>query len=141
LKTSKAGVKAYLELYSFVDDGVYIVYCPALDLSGYGYSIEEAKKSFSEVFKQHITYCINKNTLYEDLLKHGWNVRGKKSRDIKAPKLEDLLKKNEAFRDILKKTIQNSRLKLKLHRNEYPKLSNVKLLICGNSQKMRLQIY
>ncbi len=103
LRTSKAGVKANLELYSFVDDGVHIVYCPALDLSGYGYSIDEAKKSFSEVFEQHITYCINKNTLHEDLLKHGWNVRGKKSRDIKAPKLEDLLKRNEAFRDILKK--------------------------------------
>jgi len=36
-------------------------------------------------------------------LKHGWNVRGKKSRDIKAPKLEDLLESNVAFRDILKK--------------------------------------
>ena len=91
LKTSKAGVKAKLELYSFLDDGVHIVYCPALDLSGYGNSIDEAKKSFSEVFEQHITYCINKNTLHEDLLKHGWNVRGKKSRDIKAPKLEELL--------------------------------------------------
>jgi ABC-type iron transport system FetAB ATPase subunit len=103
LSTSKAGVKAKLELYSFMDEGVYIVYCPALDLSGYGYSIEEAKESFSEVFKQHVTYCINKNTLHEDLMKHGWNVRGKKSQDIKAPKLEDLLKRNETFREILNK--------------------------------------
>lgn len=103
LRTSKAGVKANLELYSFVDDGVHIVYCPALDLSGYGYSIDEAKKSFSEVFEQHITYCISKNTLQDDLLKHGWNVRGKKSKNIKAPKLEDLLQRNEAFRNILNK--------------------------------------
>ncbi|MCB5252254.1 MAG: hypothetical protein LHW51_04680 [Candidatus Cloacimonetes bacterium] len=103
LRTSKAGVKAKLDLYSFIDEGVYIVYCPALDLSGYGHSIEDAKESFSEVFQQHITYCINKNTLHEDLLNHGWNVRGKKSKDIKAPKLEELLKKNEAFRDVLNK--------------------------------------
>lgn len=103
LRTSKAGIKAKLDLYSFIDDGVYIVYCPALDLSGYGYSLEEAKESFSEVFQQYITYCINKDSLHKDLLKHGWSVRGKKSKDIKAPKLEDLLKQNEAFRDILNK--------------------------------------
>lgn len=103
LRTSKGGIKANLQLYSFIDDGVYIVYCPALDLSGYGYTLDEAKKSFSEIFEQHITYCINKKTLHEDLRSHGWNVRGKRSRNIKAPKLEDLLQNNEAFRDVLNK--------------------------------------
>jgi len=58
LKTSKAGVKAYLELYSFVDDGVYIVYCPSLDLSGYGYSIDEAKNHFPR-FSNNILHIVS----------------------------------------------------------------------------------
>ncbi len=103
LKTQKGNIKAKLELYSFIEDDVHVVYCPALDLSGYGYDLEEAKKSFSEVFSMHFSYCINKNTLHDDLKKHGWSVRSKKSKDIKAPAYEDLIKNNEAFREILNK--------------------------------------
>lgn len=78
-----------------------IIYCPALDLSAYGNTEDEAKRSFEKTFELHFTYCVNKNTLYDDLKAHGWHIRGKKSRDIKAPNLDVMLKDNPTLRDIL----------------------------------------
>lgn len=62
----------------FQEDGAYIVYCPALDLSAYGQNEEEARKAFEQTFEMHFTYCINKKFLYEDLKKHGWTIKSKK---------------------------------------------------------------
>lgn len=92
------GVK--LEMYLFQEDSAYIVYCPALDLSAYGETAEDAKKEFEKIFEMHMTYCINKKTLYQDLKDHGWNVKSKKQHKIKAPTFDKLYKTNEAFRDI-----------------------------------------
>lgn len=39
-------IETGLRLFSFVEDGVTIIYSPELDLSGYGYSFNEAKASF-----------------------------------------------------------------------------------------------
>lgn len=64
-------VSAGLELYKFKEEGMTIIYCPALDLSAYGEDERSAKKSFSETFRLYVTYCLNKNTLIEDLKKHG----------------------------------------------------------------------
>ena len=65
-------IQAKLEIYIFQEDGACIVYCPALDLSAYGDNEADAKKAFEQTFEMYVAYCINKNTLYEDLKKHGW---------------------------------------------------------------------
>lgn len=36
IKNNGDRIEAKLSLYLLKDDGVYIMYCPALDLSGYG---------------------------------------------------------------------------------------------------------
>nr|WP_320059262.1 hypothetical protein [uncultured Bacteroides sp.] len=74
---------AKLEMYLFQEDDSFIVYCPALDLSAYGDSEEEAKKAFDKTFELHILYCLRKKTLYEDLKNHGWNIRSKKQKNMK----------------------------------------------------------
>ncbi len=101
MKMPKANIKAHLDLYSFLDSSTYIIYCPALDMSGYGNTEEEALKSFEITFSSSMEYMINKNTIHEDLKKHGWNVRGKKSHDLKSPKFEDMYKSNKDFKDII----------------------------------------
>jgi len=70
-------IKADLEIYKFKEDDMYVIYCPSLDLSAYGKTESEAENEFGEVFRIHFTYCLNKNTLEEDLKKHGWNFKGR----------------------------------------------------------------
>ena len=53
-------------------DGVFISYAPALDLSGCGHSLEEAKKSFETVLTEYLKYTIQNGTLEKDLLEHKW---------------------------------------------------------------------
>ncbi len=52
-----------LSLVEFMEDNVTIIYSPALDLSGYGKSKIEAKKSFSEALQEFFRYTNNKKTL------------------------------------------------------------------------------
>lgn len=101
MQMPKGYLKAHLDLYSFSENNIHIIYCPALDMSGYGDTEDDARKSFEEVFTTSMEYMLNKNTIHNDLKKHGWNVRGKKSHDLKSPKFEDMYKSNKDFKDII----------------------------------------
>ena len=91
-------VTASLEVYFFVEDGMRIAYCPSLNLSAYGQTLEEAKSEFSKILKEHLEYCISKKTLAADLEKHGWTVRQK---EYIAPLTTDMLRSNATLRDII----------------------------------------
>lgn len=95
-------MKVSLQLYEFVEDGLNIVYCPALDLSAYGESEDEAQKGFQETFRQYINYCTSKNTLKKDLQKHGWNVKSSRQKRMTSPSFDEMLSKNKTLVDILK---------------------------------------
>ena len=90
-----------LNMYLFKEDESYIVYCPALDMSAYGNSEEHAKKSFEDIFTITIKYMLDKNTMKDDLISHGWQIKSLKQRKIKAPSFETMLERNESFREIL----------------------------------------
>lgn len=95
-------VEAGLPLISFEEDGVTIIYSPALDLSGSGYSITEAKASFWEAMSEFFRYTINKKTLAVELKRLGWSVKGNKvNRKVSAPDFSTLLKNNKEFEDIV----------------------------------------
>lgn len=79
---------------SFKEGDVYIVYCPSLDISGYDMSEEKAKESFEVAIKEYIRYCMNNNTLEEDLEKHGWTKKGEMPFNI-------LVNKNDTLKDIV----------------------------------------
>lgn len=97
--TIKGGViSASMELYSFVEDGVRIVYCPSLDLSAAGNTLTEAQREFEQIFKMHIEDCIENGTLREDLLAHGWK---QKQSVLNAPKATSVLSRNPMLRDIV----------------------------------------
>jgi len=97
----KAAGKLQLSLVSFEDDDhVHYVYCPALDLTGYGYTDSEAKISFEKTLELYMDYTINKETFAADLIAHGWNLHKKK---FISPPFGEMLKQNKDFENIVEK--------------------------------------
>lgn len=94
----KHQIKTQLEVYLFEDDGVQMAYCPALNLSAYGDTIEEAKSEFAIILREHIEWCIQHGTLEADLVQHGWRVEKK---CYAAPLTTDMLIGNDTLRKIV----------------------------------------
>lgn len=72
IKLKKDSIEASFDVYFFEDKGVMFAYSPALDLYGYGNTLQEAKESFEIVVQEYFDYGVQNNTLAEDLAKHGW---------------------------------------------------------------------
>ncbi|MFA5300388.1 MAG: hypothetical protein WC389_19560 [Lutibacter sp.] len=93
-----------LSLVEFKEEDVTIIYAPALDLSGYGYSSVEAKNSFSEALHEFFRYTNNKKTLDKVLKKLGWSIKGsKKKPKFNPPKDSELVTLNPMFNEIVNK--------------------------------------
>ncbi|UZO81915.1 hypothetical protein NBT05_05475 [Aquimarina sp. ERC-38] len=91
-----------LSLVEFEEDNVTIIYSPALDLSGYGYSQSEAKQSFSEALQEFFRYTSNKKTLEKVLKDLGWVIKGsKKKSKFNPPKDSDLISLNPLYNEIV----------------------------------------
>jgi hypothetical protein len=98
---TNGNIETGLSLISFIEDGVTIIYSPALDLSGSGYDLNEAKASFWEALSEFFRYTVNKKTLLPELKKMGWTVKGgTNGKKIKAPDNTALLRSNKEFEDI-----------------------------------------
>ena len=98
LRYMKQQVRMSLEAYFFKDDDVTIMYCPALNLSAYGDTVEQAKAEFGSILQEHLEDCIEHGTLEQDLLCHGWHL---KAENYFAPKTTDMLIANSTLRDIV----------------------------------------
>jgi hypothetical protein len=107
------GVACELALMTFKEGNLHFVYAPALDLTGYGNTIEGAKDSFEPTLQQFVSYGMNKRTLLSELKKLGWKVSKKNATE--PPSLVDMLNKNEYLAKIFEekqytKSHQNFRL-------------------------------
>lgn len=78
------------------EGGVHFAFSPAMDITGYGHSEEEAKSSFEVTLSETIAYMQNKGCMYQELRRLGWNVNEKK-RKVQSPDLESLKSDNEEF--------------------------------------------
>ncbi|MBK5203581.1 MAG: hypothetical protein JJE45_07680 [Prolixibacteraceae bacterium] len=93
-----------LSLVEFKEENVTIIYSPALDLSGYGYSDVEAMSSFAEALHEFFNYTYNKKTLYQVLKDLGWTIKGsKKKPKFNPPKDSDLVTSNSMYNEIVNK--------------------------------------
>ena len=91
-----------LTLLEFEEDNTIIIYSPALDLTGYGYNIQEAKDSFINVLQEFLNYSQNKKTIEKYLQKMGWKILGsKKKPKFTPPKNTELAKINPFYSDIV----------------------------------------
>lgn len=97
---SGAEVEIRLPVIIFREGISFIAHIPGLDLSGYGYTEEEAKESLDVVVNDYLEYTIRNHTLHSDLIKHGFVVAdGKK---LIQPEPSELLKNNEEFNNLVK---------------------------------------
>lgn len=58
----------------FAEDGNYVAYCPALDISSSGKTYDEAADNFKEAFELYVETCLEWGTLEEDLTEHGIEI-------------------------------------------------------------------
>jgi hypothetical protein len=92
-------IRLNLDIIIFSEGESIIVYCPPLDLSGYGGDEMEARKSFETVLSEYFRYTLNMNTLKEDLRRLGWKIQNP-SKPAVPPPLQKLLRENENFNRI-----------------------------------------
>jgi hypothetical protein len=100
-KDGKKKIELNIATFSWQEDSVFYVYCPALDLTGYGSTSEEAKKSFDYILEEFVVYTHNKKTIFKELEKLGWAVNKHKMKVV-APDFEELLTDNEHFNNLYK---------------------------------------
>ena len=85
----------------FEQGGFTVIYCPPLDLSGYGKTEEDAQQSFSITLDEYLSYTTSKGTLIKDLEMHGWKIKSKNlSKSPVPPDLSFSLNHNPEFRKI-----------------------------------------
>jgi hypothetical protein len=91
-----------LSLIEFKEGDVTIVYSPALNLSGYGYTPDEAKNSFNIALHEFFRYTNNKKTFDEVLKELGWTFKGgRKKSKIEPPRNSDLVANNPLYNEII----------------------------------------
>ena len=59
------------------EDGHFVAYCPALELSSYGKNADIARKRFEKELEIFFVETTRKGTLDKYLLKMGWTLRKK----------------------------------------------------------------
>lgn len=63
-----------LPVFLFEEENIFILYCPALELTGYGETEFEAWDSFKTTTQEYIAYTTQHGTLKTDLTRLGWHV-------------------------------------------------------------------
>ena len=83
-----------LDLITFKEDNTTIVYCPPLEVYGYGVDENEANESFKISLTEFFKYCTNKNTLRLELKRLGWQLKKSKTKPMIPPTITELLSSN-----------------------------------------------
>jgi hypothetical protein len=112
IEIRKNSINAKILLFHFSDNQkVHFIYSPQLDITGYGYSQEEAKQSFEVVFEDFVDYTIKKGTLGIVLKKLGWKQqKGSLKKPVKsfAPSITTVIANKKYVAEIFDKYPLNS---------------------------------
>lgn len=96
------GIEVNLQIVQFNDNGVEVLFAPALEVYGYGNDFKEAVKSLSICLDEYLNYTHQKGTFEEDLKRLGWKIKGSKNnRKYKTPMFSEMLTNNERLIDII----------------------------------------
>lgn len=68
------------DLTTSFEDGIYLVTCIPLELTGYGYTKSEALKSFDVMLNEYIKYTVDGKRVEKDLVKYGFKLNRCKDR-------------------------------------------------------------
>lgn len=95
-------IRVLLDVFSYKDNGVQMMYAPALDLCGYGSTVEEAKQSFKVVVSEYLRYGLENNTLEDDLHSHGWKPSSE-MQEFESPDILSIVKRNKQLQSVMRK--------------------------------------
>jgi hypothetical protein len=99
-KSNEHTVDVDLSLIIFADDGTDVVYCPALDISGYGLNEQEAIESFKIALGEFFQYTLHEKTFISELKRLGWTVTKNKNSPMIPPTMSKMLEENKNFSNI-----------------------------------------
>lgn len=91
-------IMVQLDVIQYDEDGCRMVYCPALDVIGYGRSDEEAETSFITTLQEFLDYTLEHGTLRKVLKGLGWKFAEDK---VTPPVLSYLIPRNDMLREIV----------------------------------------
>ncbi|MFO8054062.1 MAG: hypothetical protein R6U19_02745 [Bacteroidales bacterium] len=94
IRKKSGSVRVGVDVVIYKEDDQYIAYAPALDISGYGDTTDDAKKAFTEELEIFLDYTTKKHTLEQELKRLGWKKRPHKNADFESPNIEDIKKKS-----------------------------------------------
>jgi len=92
-------IEVNLPLIIFEEDNAHVVYCPALDVSGYGLTETEATVSFQVALSEFFRYTTHKKTFETELKRLGWQLKNRRKPMI-PPTMAQSLSENENFSNI-----------------------------------------
>lgn len=92
-------IKVNVSVYLIKEDDSYTAFCPELNLSSYGTSINDAKKGFVDAIAIFIEETTRRGTLEKILLQHGWLLRSKPKPIYEPPRFTDtsIINRAEVF--------------------------------------------
>lgn len=99
-KSKDHEIEVHLPFIIFEQESVSVVYCPALDISGYGINELEAFKSFEVNLGEFLLYTNHKGTFISELKRMGWTVKASKYKPMVPPSMSKLLEENDNFSNI-----------------------------------------
>lgn len=99
-KKNSKQIEVNVDLIEYLEDDIFFVFSPALDLIGYGKTHSEARQSWETVLEEYVSYTMNKNTLVKDLESRGWSVKGNR---VESPSLTWMLKNNADLSNVYNK--------------------------------------
>jgi len=97
-------IKLSIPVFITKEGDSYVTYSPALELSSYGDTIEEAKEAFEDAMQIFIEETIKKGTLEKCLLSLGWSLRKLPVPLYDPPSLNTI---KESFNRVLQSDVKN----------------------------------
>ena len=95
-------IRVWLDVFSYKDDGVQMMYAPALDLCGYGTTMDEAKNSFEVIVSEYLRFGIENGTLQRDLRAHGWKPSSE-MQEFESPDILSIVRSNKHLQSVMRK--------------------------------------
>jgi hypothetical protein len=96
-KNDTKTIRFNLPLILFEEEGAQIVYCPALDVSGYGDDENQAIDSFQVCLGEFLLYTVHKKTFHSELQRLGWKLKKSGRKPMVPPDMVRLLDNNDNF--------------------------------------------
>ena len=87
LKKGADYIQVDVSVIVFEEHGIFVAYCPALELSSYGENEKEAKEAFEGAMDIFIKETSQRGTLEKFLLQLGWSLQKRPKIDYRPPTL------------------------------------------------------